>query len=120
MSHAPLPSKTIWTILTGTMIAMFLGALDQTIIAAALPTIGRELGDFDSISWVASLYLLATTAVTPLYGKISDIHGRRVTMLAAIAIFTIGSIACALAPTMLALIIARGVQGLGEIGRAHV
>jgi MFS family permease len=116
MSHAPLPSKTIWTILTGTMIAMFLGALDQTIIAAALPTIGRELGDFDSISWVASLYLLATTAVTPLYGKISDIHGRRVTMLAAIAIFTIGSIACALAPTMLALIIARGVQGLGGGG----
>ena len=116
MSHAPLPSKTIWTILTGTMIAMFLGALDQTIIAAALPTIGRELGNFDSISWVASLYLLATTAVTPLYGKISDIHGRRVTMLAAIAIFTVGSIACALAPTMLALIIARGVQGLGGGG----
>lgn len=116
MSHAPLPSKTIWTILTGTMIAMFLGALDQTIIAAALPTIGRELGDFDSISWVASLYLLATTAVTPLYGKISDIHGRRVTMLAAIAIFTVGSIACAMAPTMLALIIARGVQGLGGGG----
>jgi len=116
MSYAPLPSKTIWTILTGTMIAMFLGALDQTIIAAALPTIGRELGDFDSISWVASLYLLATTAVTPLYGKISDIHGRRVTMLAAIAIFTIGSIACALAPTMLALIIARGIQGLGGGG----
>lgn len=116
MSYAPLPSKTIWTILTGTMIAMFLGALDQTIIAAALPTIGRELGDFDSISWVASLYLLATTAVTPLYGKISDIHGRRVTMLAAIAIFTIGSIACASAPTMLALIIARGIQGLGGGG----
>ncbi len=116
MSHAPLPSKTIWTILTGTMIAMFLGALDQTIIAAALPTIGRELGDFNSISWVASIYLLATTAVTPLYGKISDIHGRRITMLAAIAIFTIGSIACALAPTMLALIVARGVQGLGGGG----
>jgi len=116
MSHTPLPSKTIWTILTGTMIAMFLGALDQTIIAAALPTIGRELVDFDSISWVASLYLLATTAVTPLYGKISDIHGRRVTMLAAIAIFTVGSIACAMAPTMLALIIARGVQGLGGGG----
>ena len=113
MSQTQLPSKTIWTILTGTMIAMFLGALDQTIIAAALPTIARELGDFNSISWVASLYLLATTAVTPLYGKISDIHGRRVTMLAAIAIFVVGSVACALAPTMLALILARGLQGLG-------
>jgi EmrB/QacA subfamily drug resistance transporter len=116
MSQSPLPTKTIWTILTGTMIAMFLGALDQTIIAAALPTIARELGDFNSISWVASLYLLATTAVTPLYGKISDIHGRRVTMLAAIVIFVIGSIACALAPTMLALILARGLQGLGGGG----
>jgi len=116
MTQSPLPTKTIWTILTGTMIAMFLGALDQTIIAAALPTIARELGDFNSISWVASLYLLATTAVTPLYGKISDIHGRRVTMLAAIVIFVVGSIACALAPTMLALILARGLQGLGGGG----
>ena len=98
------------------MIAMFLGALDQTIIAAALPTIARELGDFNSISWVASLYLLATTAVTPLYGKISDIHGRRVTMLAAIVIFVVGSVACALAPTMLMLILARGLQGLGGGG----
>jgi EmrB/QacA subfamily drug resistance transporter len=115
-TNAQLPSKTIWTILTGTMIAMFLGALDQTIIAAALPTIARELGDFNSISWVASLYLLATTAVTPLYGKISDIHGRRVTMLAAIVIFVVGSVACAMAPTMLALILARGLQGLGGGG----
>ena len=116
IAHAPLPSKTIWTILTGTMIAMFLSALDQTIIAAALPTMARELGDFNSISWVASLYLLSTTAVTPLYGKISDIHGRRVTMLAAIAIFVVGSVACALAPSMLALILARGLQGLGGGG----
>jgi EmrB/QacA subfamily drug resistance transporter len=116
MTQTNLPAKTIWTILTGTMIAMFLGALDQTIIAAALPTIARELGDFSSISWVASLYLLTTTAVTPLYGKISDIHGRRITMLAAIVIFVVGSIACALAPSMTALILARGLQGLGGGG----
>lgn len=113
---AALDSNVIKTILIGIMIAMFLGALDQTIIAAALPTMARDLGDFESISWVASIYLLSATAVTPLYGKISDIHGRRITLLAAILIFVIGSVACAVAPTMLTLIIARGIQGLGGGG----
>ena len=95
---------------------MFLGALDQTIIATALPTIARELGDFDNVSWVASIYLLSATTVTPLYGKFSDMHGRRIALLLAITTFVIGSIACALAPTMLVLIIARALQGLGGGG----
>ena len=113
---APLDHATVRTIIIGIMLAMFLAALDQTIVATALPTIGRELGDLQNISWVVTAYLLSSTASTPLYGKISDIHGRRATLLAAITIFIIGSIACALAPTMLALIVARFVQGLGGGG----
>ncbi len=113
---APLDHATVRTIIIGIMLAMFLAALDQTIVATALPTIGRELGDLQNISWVVTAYLLSSTASTPLYGKISDIHGRRATLLAAIAIFIVGSIACALAPSMFALIVARFVQGLGGGG----
>jgi EmrB/QacA subfamily drug resistance transporter len=112
----PLSHADIRVIVIGVGVAMFLGALDQTIIAAALPTIAREIGDFRNISWVASIYLLTATAVTPLYGKFSDIHGRRITLMMGVAIFVAGSIACALAPSMLFLIAARAVQGLGGGG----
>ncbi|MBV8963432.1 MAG: MFS transporter, partial [Hyphomicrobiales bacterium] len=98
------------------MLAMFLAALDQTIIAAALPLISRDLGDVQNLPWVATAYLLAATAVTPLYGKASDIYGRRVMLLLGIATFVAGSIACALAPSMLVLVLARGLQGLGGGG----
>ena len=113
---AQLSHADIRTIVIGVGVAMFLGALDQTIIAAALPTIARELGDFRNISWVASIYLLTATAVTPLYGKFSDIHGRRTALVLGIVIFVIGSIGCAMAPSMLWLIAARAVQGLGGGG----
>ena len=63
------------------MVAMFLAALDQTIVATAMPTIGRALGDFENLPWIVTTYLLTSTAVTPLYGKISDITGRRVMLL---------------------------------------
>ena len=82
---APLSHAEVRTIVVGIMLAMFLAALDQTIVATALPTIGRELGDVAHLPWVVTAYLLAATAVTPLYGKFSDIHGRRVTMLVGIA-----------------------------------
>jgi EmrB/QacA subfamily drug resistance transporter len=95
---------------------MMLAALDQTIVATVLPTIGQELGDVEHLSWVVSAYLLASTAVTPLYGKLSDIHGRRITLLVSIGVFIVGSVVCALAPTMLALILARALQGLGGGG----
>jgi EmrB/QacA subfamily drug resistance transporter len=98
------------------MLSMFLGALDQTIVATALPTIGRNFADVENLSWVVTAYLLTGTAVTPLYGKLSDIHGRRGVMIAAIAIFVIGSVACALAPNMIALVFARGLQGIGGGG----
>jgi EmrB/QacA subfamily drug resistance transporter len=111
-----LDHKAIQGILAGIMLAMFLGALDQTIVATALPTIGHELGDIDDLPWVVTAYLLSSTAVTPLYGKLSDIHGRRAMLLASIALFVLGSVACALAPSMLVLIVARALQGVGGGG----
>jgi EmrB/QacA subfamily drug resistance transporter len=111
-----LSHPEIRTIVLGIMLAMFLGALDQTIVATALPTIGRHFGNLDDLSWVVTAYLLTGTAVTPLYGKLADIHGRRVMMLTAIGIFVAGSVACALAPSMTALVLARGFQGLGGGG----
>src|SRR3979409_1086400 len=81
----------IRTIVLGLMLAMFLAALNQTTAATALPTIGRDFRDFELLPWVVTAYLLTSTAVAPLYGKLSDIHGRRAMMLAAIGIFIAGS-----------------------------
>src|SRR5918998_5297107 len=100
----PLSQAEIRTIIIGVLLAMFLAALDQTIIATALPTIGRELGDLEHLSWIVTVYLLTSTAVTPLYGKLSDSFGRRVILLIGIGIFVAGSLACALAPGMGTLI----------------
>ena len=111
-----LTHPEVRAIVLGIMLAMFLGALDQTIVATALPTIGRHFGNLEDLSWVVTAYLLTGTAVTPLYGKLADIHGRRVVMLTAIVIFVTGSVACALAPTMSALVLSRAFQGLGGGG----
>ena len=111
-----LSEREIRAIISGIVLAMFLGALDQTIVVTALPTIGRELGNAELIPWIVTGYLIAATAVTPLYGKFSDIHGRRFALLTAISAFMIGSLACALAPNMIWLIAARAVQGLGGGG----
>jgi EmrB/QacA subfamily drug resistance transporter len=106
----------IRTIVFGLMLAMFLSALNQTIVATALPTIGRDFRDFELLPWVVTAYLLTSTAVAPLYGKLSDIHGRRAMVLASIGIFVAGSAACALATDMITLILARGLQGIGGGG----
>jgi EmrB/QacA subfamily drug resistance transporter len=113
---APLDRATTHAIMMGIMLAMFVSALEQTIVAPALPTIGRTLGDVGDLSWVVTAYLLANTVATPLFGKLSDIHGRRRMMLIAIIIFIAGSVACALAPSMPALIAARVLQGIGGGG----
>jgi EmrB/QacA subfamily drug resistance transporter len=111
MSHAE-----VRRIFFGLMLAAFLAALNQTIIATALPTIGRYFSDFENLSWIVTAYLLTSTAVAPLYGKLSDIHGRRAMMLTAIGVFVAGSAASAAAPNMLMLILGRALQGLGGGG----
>ena len=98
------------------MLTMFLAALDQTIVATALPTIGRQFGDVSNLSWVITAYLLASTAVAPVFGTLSDIYGRRVMIIVALSLFIAGSMLCALAPNMPILILARGLQGLGGGG----
>jgi MFS family permease len=111
-----LPFNEARSVIIGILLAMFLAALDQTIIATALPTIGRDLNDVANLSWTITAYLLTSTVVASLYGKLSDIHGRRAMMLTAIGIFIAGSVVCALAPTMLVLVLGRALQGLGGGG----
>jgi EmrB/QacA subfamily drug resistance transporter len=95
---------------------MFLAALDQTIVAIALPTIGRQFNDMGNLSWVVTAYLLSGTAVAPVFGTLSDIFGRRIMIVIALGIFVTGSIVCALAPNLLTLILARFLQGVGGGG----
>src|SRR6187549_2123542 len=113
---APLDHAAIRAIMLGIMLAMFLSALEQTIVAPALAAIGRSLNDVENLSWVVTAYLLSATVATPLFGKLSDIYGRRWMMLIAVAIFLAGSLACALAPSMGVLIAARALQGFGGGG----
>src|SRR5690348_3759744 len=82
-TNPALNPHEVRSIIIGVLVAMFLAALDQTIVATAMPTIGHALGDFENLPWIVTTYLLTSTAVTPLYGKISDIFGRRVTLLVA-------------------------------------
>src|ERR1700730_3328182 len=109
------PSE-VRTILMSLLLTMFLAALDQTIVATARPTIGRQFQDVTSLSWVITAYLLASTAVAPVFGTLSDIYGRRAMIITALSLFIAGSILCALAPNMSVLIVARGLQGLGGGG----
>src|SRR6478609_8690933 len=100
----------------GILTAMFLAALDQSIVTPAMPTIGGDLGDPQYLPWIVTAYLLTATAVAPLYGKISDIHGRRPTIYAAILIFLAGSVVSALSVNMFMLIVGRAIQGIGGGG----
>ncbi len=113
---ASLDHTSVRAIVAGIMLAMFLSALEQTIVAPALPTIGRALGNVELLSWMVTGYLISTTVVTPLFGKLSDIYGRRRMMLVSIGVFILGSVACALAPSMEALIVGRVLQGVGGGG----
>src|SRR6476646_5034483 len=112
----PLTQSEVRTILMSLMLTMFLAALDQTIVATALPTIGRQFQDVTNLSWVITAYLLAATAVAPVFGTLSDIYGRRAMIIVALSLFIAGSGLCGLAPNMTVLILARGLQGLGGGG----
>ncbi|MEU4242036.1 MFS transporter [Actinoplanes sp. NPDC026619] len=102
--------------LAGLMLGMFLAALDQTIVASAIRTIGDDLHGLSMQAWVTTAYLITATISTPLYGKLSDIYGRKRFFLAAITIFVIGSAACSFATSMYQLAGFRAVQGLGAGG----
>ena len=98
------------------MLPVFLGSVDQSVLASALPTIGRDLGQVHNLPWLITAFLIASTALTPLYGKFADIYGRRAAMLIGTSIYMIGSLICAGSPDMLTLIGGRVVQGCGAGG----
>jgi EmrB/QacA subfamily drug resistance transporter len=106
----------IGLVLAALLLVMLLASLDQTIVSTALPTIVGELGGLEHISWVVTAYLLAVTVVTPLYGKLGDLYGRKVVLQAALVIFLVGSALCGLAQGMTELIAFRAIQGLGGGG----
>jgi EmrB/QacA subfamily drug resistance transporter len=108
--------RALATVFGALMLGMFLAALDQTIVSTALPTIVGDLGGLDHLSWVVTAYLLASTASTPLYGKLGDMYGRKPVFLAAILIFLAGSMLSGLSQSMGELIAFRAVQGIGAGG----
>jgi EmrB/QacA subfamily drug resistance transporter len=104
------------TVFIGLQLAMMMSTMDSTIVATALPSITRDLGGTSSIAWVVTSYLLAQVATMSLYGKISDVYGRKRVLLFAIALFTFASMACGAAQSMEMLLVARLVQGMGAGG----
>jgi EmrB/QacA subfamily drug resistance transporter len=112
----PTQAPRLRIVFAGLLLTVFLAALDSTIVATALPTIVGELGGLEHISWVVTAYLLAQTAVTPLYGKLGDLYGRKRVLQAAMVIFLAGSALCGAAQGMTELIAFRALQGLGGGG----
>jgi EmrB/QacA subfamily drug resistance transporter len=113
-----LSRERILIVYSGLVVVMLLSALDGTIVSTALPTIVGELGGLAHLSWVVTAYLLAQTIVTPLYGKIGDLYGRKRVLQTAIVIFLIGSVLCGMSGSMTQLIVFRAIQGLGGGGLA--
>ncbi|QQK00267.1 MFS transporter [Burkholderia ambifaria] len=103
-------------VIAALLLVMLLSALDQTIVSTALPTIVGELGGLDQLSWVVTAYLLSSTVVLPLYGKLGDLYGRKIVLQAAIVLFLAGSALCGIAQDMTQLIVLRALQGLGGGG----
>lgn len=114
-----LPGYThqqIVRVVTGIMLCIFLASVDQTVVIPAVPAIAGDLGAFGHLAWIVTAYLLTSTAATPIYGKVSDIYGRRALLLPALALFIVASLACGFSQTLPQLIVARAFQGLGGAG----
>ncbi|WVO13016.1 hypothetical protein L204_100625 [Cryptococcus depauperatus] len=111
-----LPTKQVIFVFCGLTCALFCSLLDQTIVTTALPTLGQVFNRADISFWVGTAYLLTSTTAQPIYGRISDIFGRKITLLACLCIFLMGSLACSLAQSMIQLIVFRAIQGLGGGG----
>ncbi len=114
--NAPLTHRQVLQVLAGLLLGLFLAALDQTIVASAIRTIGDDLHGLSAQAWVTTAYLITSTISTPLYGKLSDIYGRKKFFLLAIALFIIGSAASSFATSMYQLAGFRAFQGLGAGG----
>src|SRR5262249_4406515 len=108
--------RQILTVLSGILLCIFLAAIDQTVVIPAVPAIAADLNGFGHLAWIISAYLLTSTAMTPIYGKLSDIYGRRNLLLVALAIFAASSALCALAQSLPQLVAARALQGIGGAG----
>ena len=108
--------RRIWIIFSGLMLGLLIASLDQTIVATALPTIVSDLGGLNQLSWVVTGYLLASTASTPLWGKLGDMYGRKRLFQATIVLFLAGSVLCGISQNIGELIIFRAIQGLGGGG----
>jgi len=111
-----ITGRRLWLVLGALMLTMLLAALDQTIVSTALPRITSDLNGLGQLSWVVTAYLLTSTASTPIWGKISDLYGRKIMLQSAIVIFLIGSALAGAAQSMSWLIVTRGIQGLGGGG----
>jgi MFS family permease len=111
-----MPRNRIILVTAGIMLSLFLASMEATVVATAMPTIVGQLGGLEHYSWVFSAYMLTSTTLVPLYGKLSDLYGRRKLFVVAMALFLTGCIVAGQANTMTQLIIARGLQGVGAGG----
>jgi EmrB/QacA subfamily drug resistance transporter len=108
--------KQILQVLSGILLCIFLAAIDQTVVIPAVPAIAADLNGFGHLAWIVSAYLLTSTAMTPIYGKLSDIYGRRKLLLVGLFVFAVASVFCAMAGSLGQLVIARALQGVGGAG----
>ncbi|WP_296256697.1 MULTISPECIES: MDR family MFS transporter [unclassified Pseudomonas] len=120
MTSLNQPRPDIRSILFALMMAVFLSALDQTIVAVSMPAISAQFQDFDLLAWIISAYMVALTVAVPIYGKLGDLYGRRRLMLFGLGLFTLASLFCAMAQSMEQLVLARLLQGIGAGGMVSV